>query len=162
MMRNSEDAEDMLQESMLKSWRKLSSFKKTASFSTWLHKIAVNTCLDAIRKRKDNKVSMEVLEEKGRHLVDDTSSDFAEHSIQKEMIQKALYILKKRDRVIIVLKDIQGYSYEEISVILKCPMGTVRSRLSRARSAMVEVLGEMEQNNEGLRHNRRKRKQSEL
>ena len=158
MMRNSEDAEDMLQESMLKAWRKLKSFNQSSLFSTWLHKIAVNTCLDAIRKRKDNKVSMEVMDEHGRHLVDDTSSEFAERSIQKDTIQKALYTLKERDRVIIVLKDIQGYSYEEISQILKCPMGTVRSRLSRARALLVEILDKMEQNKDNMRQNRRKRK----
>ncbi len=158
MMRNSQDAEDMLQESMLKAWRKLKSFKQTSSFSTWLHRIAANTCLDAIRKRKDSSVSMEVMEEKGRHLTDDTSADFTERSIQKDMIQDALQDLKERERLIIILKDVQGYSYEEIADILSCPMGTVRSRLSRARVTMAEILNKMEQNSAYARQNKRKRK----
>lgn len=153
MMRNSQDAEDMLQETMLKAWRKLKSFKQTSSFSTWLHRIAVNTCLDAIRKRKDASASLEEMGEYGKEIKDGDAGHFDERAVERRMLEDALGMIKERDRVIIVLKDIQGYSYEEIAQILECPMGTVRSRLSRARSAMVKVLGNMEQNNSLKRQN---------
>lgn len=147
MMRSAQDAEDMLQESMLKAWRKLASFKQSSSFSTWLHRIAVNTCLDAIRKRKDNKSSIEAMEEYGKQIEDTASSFFDERSVERQSLEVALMKLKERDRVIIVLKDVQGYSYEEMSQILECPMGTVRSRLSRARSSMVKIINDMELKN---------------
>ncbi len=151
MMRSSEDAEDMLQESMLKAWRKLKSFNKSSSFSTWLHRIAVNTCLDAIRKRKDNKKSLEQMNEYGKELVDSSAGDFDERAVQRQTIENALMLLKERDRVIIVLRDIQGYSYEEMAEILECPLGTVRSRLSRARKSIVKILNGMEQKAHELR-----------
>ncbi len=151
MMRNSQDAEDMLQESMLKAWRKLKSFQRSSSFSTWLHRIAVNTCLDAIRKRKDNKNSLDEMGEFGKEIADDTSSSFDERSVQRQAIEAALMKLKERERVIIVLKDVQGYSYEEMAQILECPLGTVRSRLSRARNTMVKILNDMEQKDLSLR-----------
>ncbi len=151
MMRSSEDAEDMLQESMLKAWRKLKSFNKASSFSTWLHRIAVNTCLDAIRKRKDNKKSLEEMGEYGKELTDASAGNFDERAVQRQVIEDALMHLKERDRVIIVLRDIQGYSYEEMADILECPLGTVRSRLSRARNAMVKILNGMEQKTQKLR-----------
>ncbi len=157
MMRNSHDAEDMLQESMLKSWRKLNSFKKSSSFSTWLHKIAVNTCLDEIRKRKDKQMSVEEMGEHGKHIIDAKSSNFDERSIKKDEIKNALSNLKERERIMIVLKDIQGYSYEEMAQILRCPTGTIRSRLARARSAMVKILNNMEQSQDILRQTKRKR-----
>lgn len=157
MMRNRQDAEDMLQESMLKAWRKLKSFKQSSSFSTWLHKIAINNCLDAIRKRKDKQFSIDEMDEYGKHIADGASSEFDERAIQRNMIKNALMQLKECDRVIIVLKDVQGYCYDEIAEILECPMGTVRSRLSRARTTMVNILNQMEQNDSFMRQNKRKR-----
>lgn len=154
MMRNSQDAEDMLQETMLKAWRKLKSFKQSSSFSTWLHRIAANTCLDAIRKRKDNKTSLEEMKEYGKELTDEDSVSFDERSVQRQVIEDALAKLKERDRIIIILRDVQGYSYEEMSQILECPLGTVRSRLSRARKSMVKILNEMELKNSYMRQNR--------
>jgi len=158
MMRNQQDAEDMLQESMLKAWRKLKSFKQSSSFSTWLHRIAVNTCLDTIRKNKKKKsVSVEEMDEFGKHIVDDKASNFEDATLEKDVVQNALSQLKERERIIIILKDVQGYSYEEIAQILECPMGTVRSRLSRARATMVKILNSMEQNCYNMRQNKRKR-----
>ena len=154
MMRNSQDAEDMLQETMLKAWRKLKSFKQSSSFSTWLHRIAANTCLDAIRQRKNNKTSLEEMNEYGKELTDEDSVSFDERSVQRQVIEEALASLKERDRIIIILRDVQGYSYEEMSQILECPMGTVRSRLSRARQSMVKILNEMELKNSYMRQNR--------
>ena len=153
MMRNQQDAEDMLQESMLKAWRKLKSFRQSSSFSTWLHRIAVNTCLDAIRKRKEKKASIEEMAEYGRQIEDTDSGSFDERAAERQAIEDALSRLKERDRVIIVLRDVQGYSYEEMAQILECPMGTVRSRLSRARSAMVRILSDMELKNSYMRQN---------
>jgi RNA polymerase sigma-70 factor (ECF subfamily) len=158
MMRNQQDAEDMLQESMLKAWRKLKSFKQSSSFSTWLHRIAVNTCLDALRKnKKNNSVSVDEMDEFGKHIVDDETSNFEDVTIQKDVVHNALSQLKDRERIIIVLKDVQGYSYEEIAKIFRCPMGTVRSRISRARASMINILNSMEQNCYSMRQNKRKR-----
>ena len=153
MMRSPQDAEDMLQETMLKAWRKLKSFRQSSSFSTWLHRIAVNTCLDEIRRKKDKKTSIEEMQEYGRQIEDTASASFDQRAADRQALEEALSKLKERDRVIIVLRDVQGYSYEELSEILECPMGTVRSRLSRARSAMVKIINDMELKNSYMRQN---------
>jgi RNA polymerase sigma-70 factor (ECF subfamily) len=94
------------------------------------------------------------MKEYGKELTDEDSVSFDERSVQRQVIEDALAKLKERDRIIIILRDVQGYSYEEMSQILECPLGTVRSRLSRARKSMVKILNEMELKNSYMRQNR--------
>jgi len=144
MMKNDQDAQDMAQESLIKAWKSLRKFNMKAAFSTWLYKIAVNTCLDELRRRKGNTQSIEELKEKGHTIKDEKSENFEKESDLKYVLTQAMDNLEPKEKAIIVLKDIQGYSYEEISIILDCPVGTVRSRLSRSRKKLAGVCIDME------------------
>lgn len=151
MMRNDQDAQDMAQEALIKAWRYLSKFNQKSSFSTWLHRIAVNTCLDEIRKHKNNTDSISTLQEKGIEIKDKSNDNIAEKFAIKQDIMSAMDKMDDKGKLIIVLKDVQGYSYEEIATIIKCPIGTVRSRLSRARKKLGEIYKSMELNQREIR-----------
>ncbi|MBN2879836.1 MAG: RNA polymerase sigma factor [Clostridia bacterium] len=153
MMRNEQDAQDMAQEALIKAWKSLRNFHFKSAFSTWLYKIAVNTCLDELRKRKNNTQSIEDLSEKGIEMQDEESLGFADESALKSGLEQALDKLEVNEKLIIVLKDVQGYSYEEISLILSCPIGTVRSRLSRSRRKLADICIEMELYPDAVRQN---------
>lgn len=144
MMKNDQDAQDMAQEALIKAWKNLRNFNLKAAFSTWLYRIAVNTCLDELRKRKNSAQSIEELKEKGHLIEDEKSGSFSENSDLKQELSRAMDKLDPNEKIIIVLKDVQGYSYEEIGEILNCPVGTVRSRLSRSRKKLAEICISME------------------
>lgn len=144
MMKNQQDAQDMAQDALIKAWKNLNKFHLKSTFSTWLYRIAVNTCLDELRKRKNKTLSVEALSEKGHTIQDEKSKNFDEVSALRQDIQTAMNCLASNEKLIIVLKDVQGYSYEEISLIINCPLGTVRSRLSRARKKLAEICIRME------------------
>ena len=144
MMKNEQDAQDMAQEALIKAWRSLRKFNLKAAFSTWLYKIAVNTCLDELRKRKNNTQSIEDLKEKGHTIQDEKTKNFTDDSDLRYEITQAMDKLEPKEKIIIVLKDVHGYSYEEISGILECPVGTVRSRLSRSRKKLAGICIDME------------------
>ena len=144
MMKNEHDAQDMAQEALIKAWRSLKKFNLKAAFSTWLYKIAINTCLDELRKRKNYTQSIEDLSEKGYTIKDEKNQNFADDSDRKCQISQAMDKLETKEKLIIVLKDVQGYSYEEIGEIIACPVGTVRSRLSRSRKKLANICISME------------------
>lgn len=144
MMKNQQDAQDMAQDALIKAWKNLKKFHLKSTFSTWLYRIAVNTCLDELRKRKNKTLSVENLSEKGHTIQDEKSKNFDEVSALRQDIQTAMNCLASNEKLIIVLKDVQGYSYEEISLIINCPLGTVRSRLSRARKKLAAICIRME------------------
>lgn len=147
MMRNPQDAMDMTQEAFLKAWRARESFMGQSSVTTWLHRVAVNTCLDELRKRKKQAaLSVQELSESGWEPADDAAGDFASRVVDKEAVSAALAELPPDHRAVLVLRDVEGYSYEELARILDCPVGTVRSRLNRARANMMKILSAMEQN----------------
>jgi RNA polymerase sigma-70 factor (ECF subfamily) len=137
MMGNGADAEDIAQEVMLKAWRALPAFKLDSAFGTWLYRIATNACCDELRRRKAKTVSVEEMHENGREL---EIEGFEESSTTGGSIAWAIGKLGEEYRAALVLRDIEGYSYEEIAEILRCPIGTVRSRINRAREQMRNML----------------------
>ncbi|MDF2987410.1 MAG: polymerase sigma factor, sigma-70 family [Eubacterium sp.] len=147
MLNNPEDASEQAQETFIKAFRYIKDFKGNCSFSTWIYRIATNTCLDFIRKNKNkNTVSIEqeTFEEitiKDR-LVSNTPGPekIAENNAQREAIKKALSQMNEKNRMIIVLRDFRGLSYEQIAETIETPVGTVKSRISRARSELRELL----------------------
>lgn len=157
MMHNAQDAEDMAQEALLKAWRNLKRFNAKSSFSTWLHRIAVNTCLDRLRKNKAKMISLQEMDEVGQTITDERATHLQERSAERQQIKDALKALPPKHRAIIILRDVQGYSYEEIAEILGCPMGTVRSRLARARNKMTEFIKTMEQTQTTMRQKEQRR-----
>ncbi len=140
-----EDAEDLTQEVFLKVYRSLPSFKGNSQFSTWLYRIAHNICIDKFRKQKAVVVPLvkgEEDEEREIQLKAEGPSpeDILLSKEQQSVIQKGIESLKPDYRSVIVLRDIQHYSYEEIADILKLPLGTVKSHISRARAALRQAL----------------------
>jgi RNA polymerase sigma-70 factor (ECF subfamily) len=142
MMGNTYDADDMAQEALIKAFKSIHQFKANAKFSTWLYRIVMNTCKDELRKRKDVTVP---LEEQLDALADDKEEKYDpliiyEKKELKGKIQMALNKLSNDGKEVIVLRDIMGYSYDEIGEMLEIPIGTVRSRISRNRIMLKNIL----------------------
>ncbi|MCR3922497.1 MAG: sigma-70 family RNA polymerase sigma factor [Firmicutes bacterium] len=144
MVGDRDDAADLAQEAFLKAFRALPSFKGEASFSTWLFRIVTNTCLDERRKRKNNSsVSLDKPwpTEEGellREVLDNTPGPLAV-TLQRELqaeIRSLLNKLSPAQRAVIVMRDLEGFSYEEMATILQVNMGTIKSRLNRARQQL--------------------------
>lgn len=139
MCGNPEDAQDCLQEAMLRIFRAISGFKAQSSFSTWVYRITMNACLDELRRRKSRPVSsLDGMVEMGWSPADDGESP-EEHALRGERGRALMaYIaeLPEEMRSAIVLRDIQGHSYEEIALILDANVGTIKSRISRGREKL--------------------------
>jgi RNA polymerase sigma-70 factor (ECF subfamily) len=140
---NAEDARDLAQEAFLRAFSKLDTFKEGARFSTWLYTIALNLTRSELRKRKALKnrppLSLHALE--GSRLADPPAPGEAPEEIlgREELHGMALREIEALDpesREVVVLRDMQDLSYEEIAEVVGCPVGTVRSRLHRARSTL--------------------------
>lgn len=149
MTGNREDASDIAQEVCIKIYKSINSFKENSSFSTWVYRITSNVCIDEMRKRKNvisltgtgrNDEDYELpVEDKGR-----LPDQIVEDRENMDMLKKCIQELAPEYRIIIILRDIQGYSYEEISRILDLNMGTVKSRLNRARNLLKDKLKKRE------------------
>ena len=141
MMGNREDAEDCAQESMLKAFRSFASFRGDSQFSTWLYAITTRTCLDALRKRRD-VVSLEALKEEGfeAQSAEPEAYEQLEAGERKRLLEEALTQLPEEQRAVLVLCDLQQLPQEEAAKVLSCPLGTVKSRLHRARGALRHLL----------------------
>ncbi|SHJ21431.1 RNA polymerase, sigma-24 subunit, RpoE [Geosporobacter subterraneus DSM 17957] len=146
MLGNTEDAADATQDAMIKVYKSINSFKGNSSFSTWLYRIVTNTCLDELRKRKKDKTlsydrGIETEEGTLEREIPDTRNIPEEAVERKEQLQdlvEAINRLPEQHKTVIVLRDIKGFSYEQIAEILDCSQGTIKSRISRARMALKE------------------------
>jgi RNA polymerase sigma-70 factor, ECF subfamily len=135
---NIEEAEDIVQETFLRLFRKRHAYRQIAKFSTWIYTITGNLAKTELRKRKRRKlisISDMGFDDKEFEIEDelaDTERE-ADSSMTDKIIQKAITDLSPRFREVIVMRDIQELSYEEIGSILHIPLGTVKSRVNRAR-----------------------------
>lgn len=147
MLGNRQDAEDVTQEAFVTAFRKLDKFERRASFYTWLHRIAFNAAIDLQRRKKRTRnqfVSVEMIDT--AEPTDQKSDSPASIVMTKETISQVQLALSRLDverRNIIVLRDLQGIDYAEIATVLDIPVGTVRSRLHRARIELREILNAM-------------------
>lgn len=143
MCGNREDAQDCLQEAMLRVYRAMGSFKGQSSFSTWVYRITMNTCLDELRKKKNKQAtSLDSLLDTGWSPSDDSSAP-EKHAVQNEVrkcLHDAIRELPEDMRSAVVLRDIHGLSYEEIAQSLDINVGTIKSRISRGRGKLREKL----------------------
>ena len=145
-MGNHEDASDMAQEALIKAYQSIGSFRGEAAFGTWLGKITANRCLDELRKRKKLQTTsledtLELEEGCVKKELESPAVTPEEHAVQQETaayMQMLIGELKEEYRVAIVLREIDGYSYEAIADSLSCSVGTVKSRISRARQYLRE------------------------
>ncbi len=143
MLGNQQDAEDCAQETMLRAFRAFSSFREESKFSTWLYTIATRVCMDFLRARK-GVLSLDALKDAGWEQADEGPSPYLllEQNARKELLGKALQLLPEHARAAVVLCDLQGLSYEEAAQALDIPIGTLRSRLSRARNGLQKILSQ--------------------
>mgnify|MGYP004516720871 FL=1 len=147
MTGNSEDAADMTQEAFIKAYNSLQSFRGDSKFSVWLYRIVSNVCLDFLRsKNRRPTVSLSVEDDDG----EDTQLDVADESqspellldrkLTRESVRRGLDSLPPDYRQILLLREIQGLSYDEIAQALSLEVGTVKSRIFRARKRLCNFL----------------------
>ncbi|MBQ9197063.1 MAG: sigma-70 family RNA polymerase sigma factor [Clostridia bacterium] len=148
MTGNAADAQDCAQEAFLNAYRAYGNFRKRASEKTWLYRIAYNACLDLLRRQK-NDASLEALRENGFDPADNLQPQpgaAMERDELRRQIGIALMQLPEDQRAVMILRDFQQMPYDEIARVLEVSEGTVKSRLSRAREKVKNILIAMEQN----------------
>jgi RNA polymerase sigma-70 factor, ECF subfamily len=137
-----EDAQDIAQEAFVQAFLKLSTFQRNAAFFTWLYRIAFNLAVSSRRKKRP-KTSLEAVREAGGLEPTATCHAPDGRTLTAErvtLVQNCLAELADEHRSVMVLREIEGFDYEQIAEVLTIPVGTVRSRLFRARAALKEKL----------------------
>ena len=142
---NAEDARDVVQEAFLHAYQSLHSFKGDSLFFTWLYRIAVNTAISMKRKQRVVYRMQPAGDEKGViDPLDPSESNRPGHAIEmaeeERKVHDALAKLSTEHRAVLVMKDMEGMKYEEMAEILNVPVGTIRSRLHRARLEIRDIL----------------------
>lgn len=146
-VRDHAEAEDVTQEAFIKAYRALRGFRGDSAFYTWLYRIAVNTAKNYLESRGRRPVSLD-LELEGLEMLDGSESLREQATPERQLltgeiattIQQVLDLLPADLRMAITLREVEGLSYEEIAEVMDCPIGTVRSRIFRAREAVDEKL----------------------
>jgi RNA polymerase sigma-70 factor (ECF subfamily) len=144
ILRRREDVEDIAQQVFVKAYFSLKRFDQRAAFSTWLYKITVNECWDLLRKKKVRPLVYEAdLSEEQARMVQtsgekgSTAPDVSERLEARQRVERLLEGLDERDRLMLVLKEVEGFSIEEIAEVLELNSNTVKVRLFRARRRIV-------------------------
>lgn len=146
ILRDTHEAEDVSQEVFVKVYLSIKGFRGLSSFKTWIRKLTVNTCIDKLRihsKTKDKKISLEKMTEE--YEVDFTGSGLSleKSYFNKETVKEVLKIIVSLDesyRIPLILRDLQDYSYREISELTDKPIGTVKTNIHRARKMIKDRL----------------------
>jgi RNA polymerase sigma-70 factor (ECF subfamily) len=150
LLDNAEDAQDVVQEAFFNAYQSLESFKGDSLFFTWLYRIAVNTAISLKRKQR-LVLSMNSGRDDGHTVepLDATEASQPGHALERaeeeRRIQRALNRLSPEHRAVLVMKDMEGQKYETMAEILQVPVGTIRSRLHRARVELRELLSREEE-----------------
>lgn len=148
-----EDASDIVQEALIRVYSRLADFRGDSSFLTWLFRIVQNACRDELRRRRrqsivyldqpveadDGEVTRQVAD-----LAENGPEDALERLELQHVIQKGIDSLDEHHRMVIILRDVQGFSYGEIAGITGENLGTVKSRINRARKALKDYLSAAE------------------
>ncbi len=137
---NSSSVDDIAQEVFITVYKNLKHFRFESQFTTWLYRITVNKCKDHLRKINVRKIFIPIKEAAGEpgRGIDTENKDVS------NIVMNAISQLPAKLRVPLLLKDIEGFSYQEISETLRCEMGTVKSRIFRARESLRNILKPME------------------
>jgi RNA polymerase sigma-70 factor, ECF subfamily len=146
ILRRREDVEDIAQQVFVKAYFSLKRFDQRAAFSTWLYRITVNECWDLLRKKKVRPLVYEsdLSEEQARQIVSSeakgsTGPDISERLEARQRVERLLEGLDERDRLMLILKEVEGFSIEEIAEVLDLNANTVKVRLFRARRRIVSL-----------------------
>lgn len=149
MLSDTDDAMDASQEVFINIFRSIDNFKENSSLSTWIYRICANVCKDFLRKRMRTTKTVSIYgtgdeESEIIQIPDDayTPEERSEQSELQAQIRKAMDELGEEYRTVLVLCDIEGMSYDDIAQILKCPVGTIKSRINRARQALRKKISE--------------------
>jgi RNA polymerase sigma-70 factor, ECF subfamily len=150
-VRNPAEAEDIAQEAFIKAYRALPQFRGDSAFYTWLYRIAINTAKNAVVSRDrspidyelDRNNSDESYDMQGRMKDPETPEGLVLTDEIRSTVNAAIDSLPEDLRTAIVLRELEGLSYEEIAAAMDCPVGTVRSRIFRAREAIDRRLREV-------------------
>jgi RNA polymerase sigma-70 factor (ECF subfamily) len=151
ILRRHEDVEDIAQQVFIKAYFSLKRFDGRAAFSTWLYRITLNECWDLLRKKKVRPLLYEsdLSEEQAQRVADADSSgagpDIRQRLETRQRVEWLLEGLDERDKLMLILKEVEGFSIEEIAEVLELNANTVKVRLFRARRRVVKAAREREQ-----------------
>ncbi len=145
MLGSADDARDVAQDAFVLAFQKLDTFKGESAFYSWLFRIAMNAAISHRRKSGKRPVSVDASKEQSGAEPVDTHPEIRpahalERSERQAIVQRALDELSEEFRTVLVLKEIEGFQYEEIAAFVGCPIGTVRSRIHRARLELRQKL----------------------
>ncbi|BCM93413.1 ECF RNA polymerase sigma factor SigW [Abditibacteriota bacterium] len=147
-LQDRDEAQDAAQDTFIRAYRHLKSFRGDSSFATWLHRIAINVVRDSAKRRQKAPRPFSTLTKEDEEGDFDPPSDAPQPSqtaLEHERrlaVRVALGKISDQHRAVLVLFDLEGRSYEECCALLELPMGTLKSRLNRARAALKEALGD--------------------
>jgi RNA polymerase sigma-70 factor (ECF subfamily) len=151
ILRRHEDIEDIAQQVFIKAYFSLKRFDGRAAFSTWLYRITLNECWDLLRRKKVRPLLYEsdLSEEQAQRVATAESSEGAGPDIRqrletRQQVDRLLAELDERDKLMLILKEVEGFSIEEIAEVLQLNANTVKVRLFRARQRVVKAAGERE------------------
>jgi RNA polymerase sigma-70 factor (ECF subfamily) len=144
MVRNQEDIEDVVQETFIKAYRAIGNFRGDSAFYTWIYRIAINTAKNLLvtqgrrpsTLKESNDGDSETFEDNAALSNIDTPESLYQTKQIGEAVNEAMAALPEELRSAIVMREIDGLSYEEIAAAMDCPIGTVRSRIFRARESI--------------------------
>ena len=139
MCGNAHDAEEAAQEAFVSAWKGLPSFRGESKFSSWLYQLTTNACLDLLRREKRHRAAVP-LDEQTELSSEDTPQRAAENAELRDTLQAALQELSDDHRQIFLLRQMRQLSYDEIGALLGLEAGTVKSRLSRAKKQLRQIL----------------------
>ena len=138
---NPEDAADAAQDALVMLVRKLDQFRGDAAFTTWLHRVTMNVCYDALRRAKRQPVLLRIDDDAPSREEGTPIADHADAVADAHDVAAALAEVPEDFRIALVLADMQDLPYDEIAKILEVPVGTVKSRVHRGRIALARALG---------------------
>lgn len=147
---NHDDANDLAQEAFIRVYHSINKFHFKSAFSTWLYRVTSNVCLDEMRKKKRNSsVSLDspLETEEGEmyfHLPDQKYNPeiMAEQKDVQQIVHNAIQELPREQKITILLREMEGFSYDEMAEVLEVSSGTIKSRLNRARHNLKEILSQ--------------------
>ena len=159
LLKNSDDALDASQEAFIKAFTGISGFRADSRFSVWLYRLTYNVCIDLLRKKsRENTVPLSVEDDGGEtvelEIPDERTSPEREYERRelRELISAGLDTLSEEHRQILIMREISDMSYTEIADTLSISVGTVKSRIARARAALAVFLSEYGTNGDSVRH----------
>lgn len=135
---NSDAVDDIAQEVFITVYRHLKNFRFESQYTTWLYRITINKCKDYLRKKNIRSIFLPLKEE------EPVFGSVNEDTDIKEIVRNAIATLPDKLRIPLVLKDLEGFSYQEIADTMECEIGTVKSRIFRARETLKKILKPLE------------------